>query len=177
MATWLYLSALTFAGSQTIHQPAGNWKLNHTFLYLPQALTLGPREVVVDSNMAVTQQCSADIGRRRGVDGSAQLLLRRDSSVVRALVRITRGPGFEPQLCCLNFFRFSVPMSVLSFDGNKKNGLIDVYVHCQDRLSDRYLKSGPTFPSALYNSCQKKLTAAHPLFELSHLRRPRCSLP
>ena len=29
--------------------------------------------------------------------------LWRDSSVVRALVRITRGPGFDRQLHCLNF--------------------------------------------------------------------------
>ena len=27
-----------------------------------------------------------------------------DSSVLRALVRKTRGPGFDPQLRCLNFF-------------------------------------------------------------------------
>ena len=33
---------------------------------------------------AVTQQCSADIRRRRGVDGAVQLMLRRDSSVVSA---------------------------------------------------------------------------------------------
>ena len=49
------------------------------------------------------------------VDYSVQWRLRHDSSAVRALVRITRGPGFDPQLRCLNFFRFSVPMSVLSF--------------------------------------------------------------
>ena len=63
------------------------------------------------------------------MDGSAQLLLRHDSSVVRALVRITRGPGFDPQLRRLNFFRFSVRMSVLSFFRRlKENYLFDVFV-------------------------------------------------
>ena len=81
----------------------------------------------------------AGIGRHRGVDGSVQLLLRHDSSVVRALVRITRGHGFDPQLRCLNFFRFSIPMSVLSFDRYKNNGLFEtkiVYsVHCTSTAS------------------------------------------
>ena len=36
----------------------------------------------------------------------------QDSSVVRALLRITRGPGFDPKLRCL---KFSVPMPVLFF--------------------------------------------------------------
>ena len=71
-------------------------------------------------NMALTQQWRADIGRRWGVDYSVQWRLRHDSSAVRALVRITRGPGFNSQLRCLNFFCFSVPMSVLSFDRCKK---------------------------------------------------------
>ena len=47
---------------------------------------------------------SADIGGCRGVVSSVQSLLRRDSSVVRALVRITRGPGLDPKLRCLHFF-------------------------------------------------------------------------
>ena len=47
------------------------------------------------------------------VQRSSQLW--RDSSVVRALVGITRGPGFDPQLRCLNFLGLSVPVSVLSF--------------------------------------------------------------
>ena len=54
-----------------------------------------------------------------------QWQLQRDSSAVRAPVRITRGPGFNPQSRCLNFFRFSVLMSVLSFDGYKNNGLLE----------------------------------------------------
>ena len=60
--------------------------------------------MAADCNTAVTQHCVADIGGRRGVDGSMQLLLRRDSSVVRALVRKTRGPEVDPLLHCLNFF-------------------------------------------------------------------------
>ena len=32
-----------------------------------------------------------------------KLLLRRDRSVLRALVRMTRGPGYSPQLRCLIF--------------------------------------------------------------------------
>ena len=53
--------------------------------------------------------------------------LWRDSSLVRALTRKTRRPGFDPQLHCLNFFHSSVPMSVLSFfDWCVGIGLIDV---------------------------------------------------
>ena len=37
------------------------------------------------------------------------------ATVVRSLVRKTRCPRFDPQLRCLNFLRFSVPMSVLFF--------------------------------------------------------------
>ena len=62
--------------------------------------------LAVDCKTKVTQQCSADMGRRRGVDGSVQLLLQRDSSVVRSLVRITKGSGFYSQLRRLIFFRF-----------------------------------------------------------------------
>ena len=61
--------------------------------------------LAVDCGTAVTQQCVAptlvDVEGRM-VQRSSQLW--RDSSVVRALVRITRGPGFDPQLRCLNFF-------------------------------------------------------------------------
>ena len=66
-----------------------------------------------------------------------QLLLRRDSSMVRALVRMTRGPGFDPQLRCLNLFRFFVPISVLSFDKYENNVLIRTYMYLnrQDRTS------------------------------------------
>ena len=71
---------------------------------------------------------SADSGRRWGVDYSVQWRLRHESSAVRALVRITRGPGFDPQWRCLNFFHFSILMSVLYLDRWKENGLFDVFV-------------------------------------------------
>ena len=65
-----------------------------------------------------------------------QLQLWRDSSAARALMHITRGPGFDPQSHCLNFFPFSVLMSVLSFDGVKENGLFDVLVTVRINLSN-----------------------------------------
>ena len=44
-------------------------------------------------------------------------------------MRITRGPGFGPQLRCLNFFHSSVPLSVLSYKWcAEKNGLMKDYI-------------------------------------------------
>ena len=70
-------------------------QINHFLFTISEALTL------VDGEVAY----------------SVQWRLRHDSLAIRALVRITRGPGFNPQLHCLNF---SLPPSrcqcFLSFD-------------------------------------------------------------
>ena len=50
------------------------------------------------------------------------------------LTDVSATPDQHDLLRCLNFFCFSIPMLVLSFDGYKKNGLFDVFVHRQGRL-------------------------------------------
>ena len=52
--------------------------------------------------------------------------LWRDSSVVRALARKARGPGFDPQLRCLNFSFLRPSVSAFFLRLVCWNGLIDV---------------------------------------------------
>ena len=52
--------------------------------------------------------------------------LRRDSSSVRALVRITRGPGFDPQSRCLNFSASPSRFQCFLLTGEKRMVLSEV---------------------------------------------------
>ena len=56
------------------------------------------------------------------------------------LVRITRGPGFDPQLRYLIFFRSSVPVSVfLSFDWCvEKNDFMNVFIQSGTEINVLY---------------------------------------
>ena len=64
-----------------------------------------------------------------GIVQRSSWLWRDSCSVVRALVRKTRGSGFDPQLRCLNFFPFLRP-SVSAFFIRLVcwNGLTDVFI-------------------------------------------------
>ena len=101
----------------------------------PQNISWCRPLLAVDCNMAVTQQCGADIVDVEGWNIQRSLRLRRDSSVVRALVRKTKGPGFDPQLCCLNFSFLRPSVSAFFLRLVCWNGLVDVFAQSGPALS------------------------------------------
>ena len=91
--------------------------------------------LAVDCCMAVTQQCSIDIVDVEAWSVQRSQRLWCDSLVVRALVRKTRGPGFDPQLRCLNMSFLRPSVSAVFLRLVCWNGLIDVFTQSGSALS------------------------------------------